>query len=484
MAPSLPTTLQRSLTFCLWSLLVISVLAFPLITRPAQGAVPTQETYPVAETLWAEELPALLQSTSAILYGAVVDAQSRWDEDHRLIVTDYTVMIVEPLLCAEQSVAANRNSVSTLFAANCLTVQTTKSTDGNQNQLTIETEGGFLETEGIGLWVSHAPLLAVGTEVLLLLAKDGNNAQIRGGEWGVYPVTAGMVENALWESAMPATQFLQILQHELAKQGRQLTNREAVTRAIADRALAHTPVPPAVTVRQEPHGDDDPPRWLTSGLELDVKVNLNSVQIDEVGKKSGDFYMAIRDALRAWSLVESANFTLLYQGETTATETSYNGENEIMFVHKGNNKPLGQAQIWYTSANVILEVDIWLNDDYQFSVDDEPALHEVDLESVVLHELGHWIPLPHSINPDAVMYSVLGSMEIKRALHVDDSDALTQLYPCDLPPCIHEVYLTAIATPTPRPFVTATATLVPTTTLIPTTMPTQSIAVYLPLIER
>ncbi len=475
MALSLPTTMLRTLIL----LLLASAFVFPLALR-VQGADPMPEGNSDAKARWIRELPTLLQSTSSIIYGTVVAAQSRWDEDHQLIVTDYTVTVIEPLLCTDQSATVSGTTVS----SNCLGTKAIISTPGSRSQFMLETAGGFLEAEGLGLWVSHEPSLAVDSEVLLLLTEDSGGLQIRGGEWGVYTVAAGLVQNASGGLELPSAQFLQILHHELGKMGRQLTNLAAAQSTIAAHALARTPVPSAATARQSPHGDDDPPRWLTSGVELDVKVNLNSVQIDEVGKKSGDFYMAIRDALRTWSLIEGADFTLLYQGETTATNTSYDGENEIMFVHKGNNKPLGQAQIWYTPGNVILEVDIWLNDDYQFSVDDDPALNEVDLESVVLHELGHWVPLAHSTNPDAVMYSVLGSMEMKRALHVDDVDAVTQIYPCNLPPCINEVYLTPIPTATPRPLLTATPTFVPTATLIPTTMPTNAVEVYLPVITR
>lgn len=193
--------------------------------------------------------------------------------------------------------------------------------------------------------------------------------------------------------------------------------------------------------------------------------------------------------MKTWSQVPSTNFTILYDGETAVVETGFNGENEIVFVHKGANKALGQAQIWYTADNIILEVDIWLNDDYPFSVTGEPRVGETDLESVVLHELGHWAPLSHSNNPDSVMYSVLGAMEMKRALHADDINMLMQLYPCDLPPCIHEIYRQELATPTPHPTptVTPTPTLVSTAATPPpdsTQLPTGIDRVYLPYVTR
>jgi hypothetical protein len=464
MALALPhLSLQQFLLLLLLSTFSAAVI---LVALPAQGAAPGGATAFTAEETWAAGLPDLLQQTSAIVYGHVVATQSRWDETQATIVTDYTVAIIETLLPGDTPLATDANR------------------RGN-GHLVLEAQGGFLAQEGLGLWVSHGVTLAADEDLLLLLDYAGEQFQVSGGEWGKYTVQDGLVRHEHFDLALPVATFLQTLQHELRKSGRQLRDTHASQAALAAPSYPISQTAVLSYALQQPWGD--PPRWLTSGVELAVKVNLNSAQIDEVAKPSADFYMAIRQALRTWSLVESADFTLLYDGETTVTDTGYNGENEIVFVHTGKNKPLGQAQIWYTADNLIVEVDIRLNDDYQFSVDDEPALNEVDLESVVLHELGHWAPLDHSTNPVSVMYSVLGSMERKRILHADDTAALTQLYPCDLLPCIHETHLTTIATPTPRPNPTATPTIVPTVatpTLVPTTISTLTEAVYLPFVAR
>lgn len=54
----------------------------------------------------------------------------------------------------------------------------------------------------------------------------------------------------------------------------------------------------------------------------------------------------------------------------------------------------------------------------------------VDMESLVLHELGHAIGLDHpTANSASAMWSVLPTNAIKRSLHPADSFALSQLYP-------------------------------------------------------
>jgi len=476
MAFSLPSSLLRVRFLLLW----VASLSFLMILLPLQDATSrqaiAQEEMSQSEALWMAALPTLLQSTSSIAYANVIAAQSRWDEQHQIIVTDYTISIGEPLLCAERSVG---------MLADCRDVAAWRHARGQQ--LTIETEGGFLANEGLGLWASHTPALAVGAELLLLLREEEGAVKISGDDWGIYTLVANSIQNDAADMAMPIAQFLQMLQGALKENGAQIENLAAVASSLVEYRDVHQALRPLAATVQGRDSDTEPPRWLTAGLELEVKVNLNSGQLDEISKKSGDFYMAIRGAMQTWSIVESSDFTLFYSGETSATTTSYNGDNEIVFVNKGHNKALGQAQIWYAPGGVILEVDIWLNDDYQFSVDGTPTVNEVDLESIVLHEIGHWAPLQHATNPAAVMYSVLASMETKRKLHADDIDAITQLYPCDLPPCIDDIYLTPIATPTPKLIPTATETLVPMTatpTFIPTRIITETVNLYIPLVSR
>jgi hypothetical protein len=444
-------TYLLSCLLCLCCPLLLLLLLLPV--EQASAVVP-----------WPAALPVLMERTDAVVVAEVLGSHSHWDASHTTIVTEHS-----------------------LLARNLLFVGADASlTQGGA--FTLTTTGGYLPAEQLGLWVSHEAVFAPGETALLLLTSGGGATgqalTLVREELGKYSVQGGMVRNAAAGVETPLALFLQTLDRELATRGLQLSPGEVLTDTVAVQGVTPTP---ALLGPAAAH--DEPPRWLTAGLELSVLVNLNSDQIDEVTKHSADFYLAIRRAMRTWSVVENADFTLLYSGETTQTAVGYNGENEIVFMHKGANKPIGQAQIWYTAENVILEVDMWLNDDYPFSVADEPGSNEIDLESLVLHELGHWAPLEHSANPDAVMYSVLGVMEQKRALHADDVAALTQLHPCDLAPCLNEVYLTAVPTATPQPpgVATPTPTLVPTSatpTLIPTQLPTGIKFIYLPMIAR
>lgn len=485
------------------------LLIEPGATLAALGKARSIEKPDITATTFDDLVSSLLAQSDAVVFARVHAAESSWDEAHAIIQTTYTFDLLQNLLEPSSEESAFGLAADTRFQ--------------------VVTDGGFLENEALGLWVSHGATFSSEEIVLLFLqanpvvkiaplrSHDQNiphvTWQIVGGELGKYTVNPGRIpfsENdiggALEASGVTPrmqyapvnqellvnealgihvlmTDFLRELEIQVAGHGRKWNDSPTTLAAGASTQPATDTSPPS-TLDLTPH--DDPPRWLPSGLELLVKVNVNSVQITEV-KAAVDLFMAIQRAMRTWSLIPSVDFTILYDGETSVTTTGYNGENEIVFMQQGSNKPLGQAQIWYTAENVILEVDMWLNDDYQFSVADEPNINEIDLESVVLHELGHWAPLGHSSNPAAVMYSVLGTTEVKRDLYADDINALMALYPCDLVPCVHEYYLGEAPTPTPRPTSTPspTPTNTPTPTLVPTQPPPTGVdVVYLPFVVR
>jgi hypothetical protein len=135
---------------------------------------------------------------------------------------------------------------------------------------------------------------------------------------------------------------------------------------------------------------------------------------------------------------------------------------------------------------------MWINDDYDLSVASEPGFGQVDLQSIVLHELGHWVPLAHDSNADAVMYSILAPQQIKREMSMFDVDHISEIYPCTLFPCVHPVHEIEIATPTstPTPNVptpTMTPIMMPTPatpTIVPTKIASATYSIFLPFVAK
>lgn len=58
----------------------------------------------------------------------------------------------------------------------------------------------------------------------------------------------------------------------------------------------------------------------------------------------------------------------------------------------------------------------------------DPSMSEMDLESVLVHEIGHLLGLAHSMDPNAIMYPRIRLGTIKRDLTEDDIDGIKAQY--------------------------------------------------------
>lgn len=130
-------------------------------------------------------------------------------------------------------------------------------------------------------------------------------------------------------------------------------------------------------------------------------------------------------------MVSEADFTLQYAGSTDSVQTGYNHVNEVVFVKKGRQECAALAQIWYTRSGVIVEADIWINDDYIWDATGFPDTNELDLQSALLHEFGHWLALGHYNQPAAAMFPKTSMGVLKRILHASDVAGISAVYPID-----------------------------------------------------
>lgn len=459
-------------------LYLLLFLAFvQIVMLVAVGIVPVVQS----ATLSAVQSPPRLDLSSAladlaaksdlVVQAQVIETRSQWNQNQTLIETAHT-------LAVRQSLRGPRAV-----------------------EIVVYTDGGFLPDEGLGMFSSHTPRFAVGEEVLVFLQQENSRYQVTAGEAGKFTLFQEDVASAYYRDHLPLAQVAAILAttKRTAYQAIQTIAQKpegstAASAAQADRAAPMTTATPTTL-----------PKWLGATPQITLKVNLNSTQIGGPAGSADQFLAAIQGALRTWSVVPEAGATLLYSGPITSTTTGFNRQSEIIFMKKGANSQLGQAQIWFTSNFVIVEADLWINDDYILDATGTPESGEIDLESVLLHELGHWLPLSHMPNPNAVMYAVLGAGTRKTILNSDDIAGVTTLYPCPAIPCIDPAYVgdatatpsaTATTTPTPAETVApgATATLtatmtpniaVPTPTLAPSAVtPTAQQNSFLPLVTR
>ncbi len=120
------------------------------------------------------------------------------------------------------------------------------------------------------------------------------------------------------------------------------------------------------------------------GTNVSYRINANTPQVTNEAN-------AVIGAADTWSALHPAGLRLTYQGTTTATTHAYNGSNTICWEDKGNSGALATAYMWY-SGSTTLETDMVFNEYYNWSTSGATY----DIETVALHELGHWVGLDHS----------------------------------------------------------------------------------------
>lgn len=110
--------------------------------------------------------------------------------------------------------------------------------------------------------------------------------------------------------------------------------------------------------------------------------------------------------------------------------TSYpsnDGLSRVYKTHLGGSNYVAQNTWWYnTSTGAISSSDIDINANYSWW----NGAHEgcYDVQSVVLHEIGHSVGLSHSNNYSAVMYRYSYTNTLKRALTQDDINGVNAIY--------------------------------------------------------
>jgi hypothetical protein len=148
--------------------------------------------------------------------------------------------------------------------------------------------------------------------------------------------------------------------------------------------------------------------------------------------------LAVQSAADTWNKT-GASIRLLYAGPHQATSSSYNGRNEIMW--GSTDKGIGVAWTWEASG-VVLETDTVFSNKYHWSTADQPSPSSMDVETVALHEFGHWMGLRDlygdlgdgEYDTAKVMYGFGYYGKVKRQLHPDDVAGIHFVYPPQLPP--------------------------------------------------
>jgi len=166
------------------------------------------------------------------------------------------------------------------------------------------------------------------------------------------------------------------------------------------------------------------------------------------GVTPADLLAATERATATWSAVESANVRFAFQAMTTAPAEGIDGKTVLGFLDRPDlDRVLGATSFMIdTATGEIAEADIFFNSRFAFSVAPNGQADRIDLESVVLHELGHLLGLGHSaigetersgngnrrvIGSGSVMFPIAmtAGATADRALQADDIAGISDLYP-------------------------------------------------------
>ena len=176
-------------------------------------------------------------------------------------------------------------------------------------------------------------------------------------------------------------------------------------------------------------------QFLDSDPGNDSVIQRYNPQNDPTG---GNGITALLNTHNSWNNVATSSFTFEYGGTTGKCPSlvqeckgrqTFDGNNDVAWLALRDANTLGVT--WSgTSGNA--EADMALNTNFSWATD---GVGHIDVETVFLHENGHVAGIGHSEISSAIMEPVYAG--INRALHQDDMNAITALYPCTSTPIIN-----------------------------------------------
>jgi len=143
---------------------------------------------------------------------------------------------------------------------------------------------------------------------------------------------------------------------------------------------------------------------------------------------------AIQRAMSSWNAV-GAKLAFQYMGSHTNTIATQNFRNELLW---GSEEDVAVTHTWsYVSSGDIVECDTVFSDSRSWSTSSSAGGNEWDVESIALHETGHWLMLEDlygdagdgTYDEDKVMYGYGSTGQILRTLHAGDQAGLWWIYP-------------------------------------------------------
>jgi hypothetical protein len=320
------------------------------------------------------ELPELIDAADVILLGRVEDIRSRWQPSGKGIETDVRI--------APLRILYGPDSLS---------------------DISLTLPGGRIgETQVLA---GGMPSYAVGEEIVGFFRRmpDASLRSI-GGFQGKYSVGPG---NIIRELGVSVDRFQRHLNGEPVEEfGRaSLTTASLTIPTInAIRWPGSAPIPYYVN-------EDGSSPW---SISPEAMLGVTTA------------------AFATWEAVPSSSIAFKYEGGSSRDgREHFDGYNDIAWGNDSDFDTVSTLALTFLSWHdgYFVEADILLNGSREWAID---GVYHADLQTVLLHEIGHFLGLAHSRDESAAMYAAYSGL--RRELGEDDVAKVTSLYPVDSQP--------------------------------------------------
>jgi hypothetical protein len=212
------------------------------------------------------------------------------------------------------------------------------------------------------------------------------------------------------------------------------------------RAFCRSSTCRASTGKECPTDDDGCP---STGAKLFWSTSCVSYAVNRLGTEAldpTDTRSVIRKCFQSWSDVpcpdgRAASMTFQERDPVSCKKSEYNKAgpnlNVVLFQdadwkYRGIDGTLAKTSVTFNEATgEIYDADIEVNAAFnEVTITDDPRKVQYDLQSILTHEVGHFIGIAHSSDQNAVMFASYnpGSTSLRR-LTPDDVQAVCAAYP-------------------------------------------------------